>query len=68
MGPLTIELSLSLLLAAEMPNDVETCEVSMREITRRLGALIPGSLMHEAAHARLDDLLTRRERLTPGGG
>lgn len=58
-------LTLSLLLAAELPDNLPTVEASLREITARIDELEPESPMYERTHARLNDLLTLRERLLP---
>ena len=52
--------TLRLLIAAEIPTDLDTIEASMREITARLLDLGHDDPTYTAGHARIDQLLTAR--------
>lgn len=53
--------ALGLLLARRIPDDVASIEATLRAITARLDA-VTGTEEYAAAHHRLDDLLTARDR------
>jgi hypothetical protein len=59
--------ALGLLLARRIPDDVASIEATLRAITARLDA-VTGSEEYAAAHQRLDDLLTARDRVAQGDG
>jgi hypothetical protein len=52
--------ALSLLLTRRIPADVGSIEATLRAITSRLDA-VTGDEEYDAAHTRLDELLTARE-------
>lgn len=52
--------ALSLLLTRRIPEDVGSIEATLRAITSRLDA-VTGDEEYDAAHHRLDELLTARE-------
>ena len=53
--------ALALLLTRRIPDDVGSIEATLRAITARLDAAI-GDDEYAAAHHRLDELLTARDR------
>jgi hypothetical protein len=64
--------SLRLLLASEIPADLRSIEALLAHITARIDVLDRGGALHAAAHRRIDELLTARDRLKkaedPGAG
>jgi hypothetical protein len=59
--------ALQLLLARRLPDDVASIEATLRAITARLDA-VTGTEEYTAAHQRLDDLLTARDRASERDG
>lgn len=55
--------TLRLLLAADLPTDVEAVELAMREITARIDEIQRGTDDHLLVHRKLDQLLAQRDRL-----
>ena len=53
--------ALELLLTRRIPEDVPSIEATLRAITSRLDA-VGGTVEYDQVHARLDDLLTARDR------
>ena len=53
--------ALQLLLARSIPDDVASIEATLRAIAARLDA-VTGTEEYAAAHQRIDDLLTARDR------
>lgn len=55
--------TLRLLVLAEPPDTLQGVETSMREISSRINEIDPEHGLYGVTHARLDLLLTLRERL-----
>lgn len=53
--------TLRLLLAAEIPTDLETIEASLSAMSARIDTVAQDHELYAAAHRRLDELLAARD-------